>query len=137
MSESGVRRDKAVLSSRYKSHPANVPAGSNRSSYEPVRTQPEAMVDLMPLTGLIGTAQLEVEAEHTAPFVGSGRIAVLEHIIGLAANFGEVMRRVQPKCQFTQPLECPTVAWTAGSKRPTLRPVGKLPAKEPAVEGEG
>jgi hypothetical protein len=77
MSESGVRRDKAVLSSGYKSHPANVPAGSNRSSYEPVRTQPEAMVDLMPLTGLIGTAQLEVEAEHTAPFVGSGRIAVL------------------------------------------------------------
>jgi fluoroacetyl-CoA thioesterase len=35
------------------------------------------MVDLMPLTGLIGTAQLEVGAEHTAPFVGSGRIAVL------------------------------------------------------------
>jgi len=25
----------------------------------------------------------------------------------------------------------------AGSKRPTLRPVGKLPAKEPAIEGEG
>ena len=71
------------------------------------------------------------------PFVGSGRIAVLEHIIGLAANFGEVMRRVQPKCRFTQLLECPTVAWTAGSKRPTLRPVGKLPAKDPAIEGEG
>jgi fluoroacetyl-CoA thioesterase len=35
------------------------------------------MIDLTPLTGLIGTAQLEVGAEHTAPFVGSGRIAVL------------------------------------------------------------
>ena len=35
------------------------------------------MIDLMPLSGLIGTAQLEVGAEHTAPFVGSGRIAVL------------------------------------------------------------
>src|ERR1700678_2031556 len=35
------------------------------------------MVDLTPLTGLIGTAQLKVGAEHTAPFVGSGRIAVL------------------------------------------------------------
>jgi fluoroacetyl-CoA thioesterase len=35
------------------------------------------MIDLKPLSGLIGTAQLEVRAEHTAPFVGSGRIAVL------------------------------------------------------------
>jgi predicted thioesterase len=35
------------------------------------------MVDLTPLAGLIGTAQLKVGAEHTAPFVGSGRIAVL------------------------------------------------------------
>src|ERR1700683_2803734 len=35
------------------------------------------MVDLTPLTGLIGTAQLKVGAEHTAPFVGSGSIAVL------------------------------------------------------------
>jgi fluoroacetyl-CoA thioesterase len=35
------------------------------------------MVDLTPLTGLIGTAQLKVGADHTAPFVGSGRIAVL------------------------------------------------------------
>jgi hypothetical protein len=77
----------------------------------------------------------EVEAEHTA--FGSGRIAVLQDIIGLAANFGEVMRRVRPKCRFTRSLECPTVAWTAGSKRPTLRPVGKLPAKDPAIEGEG
>jgi hypothetical protein len=29
----GVRRDKAALSSGCKSHPANAPAGSNRSSY--------------------------------------------------------------------------------------------------------
>jgi fluoroacetyl-CoA thioesterase len=35
------------------------------------------MVDLTPLTGLIGTAHLKVGAEHTAPFVGSGSIAVL------------------------------------------------------------
>src|ERR1700728_3079792 len=35
------------------------------------------MVDLPPLTGLIGTAQLKVGAEHTAPFVGSRSIAVL------------------------------------------------------------
>src|SRR5215470_6219521 len=33
MSESGVRRGKAALSSGCKSHPANAPAGSNRSSY--------------------------------------------------------------------------------------------------------
>jgi hypothetical protein len=33
MSEMGVRRDKAALSSGCKSHPANAPAGSNRSSY--------------------------------------------------------------------------------------------------------
>jgi hypothetical protein len=30
---SGVRRDKAALSSGCKSHPATAPAGSNRSSY--------------------------------------------------------------------------------------------------------
>jgi hypothetical protein len=80
-----------------------------------------------------------ISCPHRPParFVGSGRIAVLKHVIGLAANFGEVMRRVQPKCRFTQPLGFPTIAWTAGSKRPTLRPVGKLPAKEPAIEGEG
>jgi fluoroacetyl-CoA thioesterase len=36
------------------------------------------MVDLSPITsGLTGTAQLRVGPEHTAPFVGSGRIAVL------------------------------------------------------------
>jgi hypothetical protein len=29
----GVRRDKAALSSGCKSHPANAPAGSSRSSY--------------------------------------------------------------------------------------------------------
>jgi len=29
----GVRRDKAALSSGCKSHPANAPAGSNRSSH--------------------------------------------------------------------------------------------------------
>ena len=33
MSELGVRRDKAALSSGCKSHPANAPAGSSRSSY--------------------------------------------------------------------------------------------------------
>jgi len=33
MSGSGVRRDKAALSSGCKSHPANAPAGSSRSSY--------------------------------------------------------------------------------------------------------
>ena len=33
MSVSGVRRDKAALSSGCKSHPATAPAGSNRSSY--------------------------------------------------------------------------------------------------------
>ena len=33
MSASGVRRDKAALSSGCKSHPATAPAGSNRSSY--------------------------------------------------------------------------------------------------------
>src|SRR6266705_3615550 len=33
MSESGVRRDKAALSSGCKSHPAIAPAGSNRSSH--------------------------------------------------------------------------------------------------------
>src|SRR6266481_815728 len=33
MSASGVRRDKAALSSGCKSHPANAPAGSSRSSY--------------------------------------------------------------------------------------------------------
>ena len=33
MSELGVRRDKAALSSGCKSHPATAPAGSNRSSY--------------------------------------------------------------------------------------------------------
>ena len=33
MSESGVRRDKAALSSGCKSHPAIAPAGSSRSSY--------------------------------------------------------------------------------------------------------
>ena len=33
MSVWGVRRDKAALSSGCKSHPANAPAGSNRSSY--------------------------------------------------------------------------------------------------------
>src|SRR5262245_59517688 len=33
MSESGVRRDKAALSSGCKSRPATAPAGSNRSSY--------------------------------------------------------------------------------------------------------
>src|SRR5262245_32848007 len=33
MSQSGVRRDKAALSSGCKSHPADAPAGSNRSSY--------------------------------------------------------------------------------------------------------
>ena len=33
MSPSGVRRDKAALSSGCKSHPASAPAGSNRSSY--------------------------------------------------------------------------------------------------------
>jgi hypothetical protein len=32
MSALGVRRDKAALSSGCKSHPANAPAGSNRSS---------------------------------------------------------------------------------------------------------
>jgi predicted thioesterase len=36
------------------------------------------MVDLSPLAvGLKGTAELVVGPEHTAPFVGSGRIAVL------------------------------------------------------------
>ena len=63
------------------------------------------MVDLMPVIGLIGTAELEVEAEHTALWFGA--YGMLEHIIGLAANFGEVMRRVQLKCRFEQPLECP------------------------------
>jgi hypothetical protein len=33
MSEMGVRRDKAALSSGCKSHPANAPAGSSQSSY--------------------------------------------------------------------------------------------------------
>jgi hypothetical protein len=33
MSELGVRRDKAALSSGCKSHPATAPAGSSRSSY--------------------------------------------------------------------------------------------------------
>jgi hypothetical protein len=33
MSEMGVRRDKAALSSGCKSHPAIAPAGSSRSSY--------------------------------------------------------------------------------------------------------
>ena len=33
MSEAGVRRDKAALSSGCKSHPAIAPAGSSRSSY--------------------------------------------------------------------------------------------------------
>ena len=33
MSASGVRRDKAALSSGCKSHPATAPAGSNRSSH--------------------------------------------------------------------------------------------------------
>src|SRR5262245_16930433 len=33
MSAPGVRRDKAALSSGCKFHPANAPAGSNRSSY--------------------------------------------------------------------------------------------------------
>ncbi len=33
MSASGVRRDKAALSSGCKSHPANAPAESSRSSY--------------------------------------------------------------------------------------------------------
>ena len=33
MSATGVRRDKAALSSGCKSHPATAPAGSNRSSY--------------------------------------------------------------------------------------------------------
>jgi hypothetical protein len=33
MSACGVRRDKAALSSGCKSHPANAPAGSSRSSY--------------------------------------------------------------------------------------------------------
>jgi hypothetical protein len=33
LSGSGVRRAKAALSSGCKSHPANAPAGSNRSSY--------------------------------------------------------------------------------------------------------
>jgi hypothetical protein len=33
MSARGVRRDKAALSSGCKSHPANAPAGSSRSSY--------------------------------------------------------------------------------------------------------
>src|ERR1700732_1579468 len=33
MSVLGVRRDKAALSSGCKPHPANAPAGSNRSSY--------------------------------------------------------------------------------------------------------
>ena len=33
MSATGVRRDKAALSSGCKSHPANAPAGSNRSTY--------------------------------------------------------------------------------------------------------
>jgi fluoroacetyl-CoA thioesterase len=36
------------------------------------------MLDLSPITlGLTGTAELIVAPEHTAPFVGSGRIAVL------------------------------------------------------------
>ena len=36
------------------------------------------MVDLTRISaGLTGTAQIVVEPEHTAPFVGSGRIAVL------------------------------------------------------------
>ena len=34
MTASGVRRGKAALSSGCKSHPANAPAGSNRSSHE-------------------------------------------------------------------------------------------------------
>ena len=33
MAATGVRRDKAALSSGCESHPANAPAGSNRSSY--------------------------------------------------------------------------------------------------------
>jgi hypothetical protein len=33
MSELGVRRGKAVISSGCKTHPANAPAGSNRSSH--------------------------------------------------------------------------------------------------------
>src|SRR5580658_5811098 len=33
MTAKGVRRDKAALSSGCKSHPANAPAGSSRSSY--------------------------------------------------------------------------------------------------------
>jgi hypothetical protein len=33
MSELGVRRDKAALSSGCKPHPATAPAGSNRSSH--------------------------------------------------------------------------------------------------------
>src|SRR6516162_1252612 len=69
MSESGVRRDKAVPSSG--SHPANVPAGSNRSSYEPVRTHPKPWSISCP-SPPIGTGQLEVEAEHTAPFCWFG-----------------------------------------------------------------
>jgi fluoroacetyl-CoA thioesterase len=36
-----------------------------------------SMIDLTGLTGLVGTAELQVRAENTAPFVGSGRIAVL------------------------------------------------------------
>jgi fluoroacetyl-CoA thioesterase len=36
------------------------------------------MIDLTPITaGLVGTSRLKVGPEHTAPFVGSGRIAVL------------------------------------------------------------
>jgi fluoroacetyl-CoA thioesterase len=51
------------------------------------------VVDLTPLTGLTGTAQLKVGAEHTAPFVGSGRIAVLgihldvSHVVATPVGF--------------------------------------------------
>jgi hypothetical protein len=54
------------------------------------------MVDLMPLTGLIGTAQLEVGAEHTAPFVGSGRIAVLATPVMI--NIIEAAALNAPRC---------------------------------------
>ena len=42
------------------------------------------MVDLSPLrTGLTGSAEIVVGEEHTAPFVGSGRVRVLATPVGM------------------------------------------------------
>jgi len=56
------------------------------------------MVDLTLITsGLTGTAQLLVGPEHTAPFVGSGRIAVRQKLTPVHESRSKVLNAINNK----------------------------------------